>query len=623
MRLPSGRTHDPRVAVGIAAICGRRTVSRAFAWLVLSAAIAVAQAEVMTAGTVVDGDGKPVVGAKVWCCSAPPLVEDAFDAVEVVQVTTGADGRFRAALRSDRCHSIWATLAADGERPARASLAVNDVLAGSVVPLKLHPSPAPERFAIEGIGELGGGGPFSLLLRPAARIGPLYRLPIAADGSVSLPPLPIESPIASIVDAAGKVRVGSLSSFGSYAYVPPVTRRRCRVVDSDGRPVAGATISHVSSVHHGAPTAPFHSPRESTVSVSSPPTDAEGWTELSSHEVFGVLVAHAKGHGSARVGRRNAMWIQDNEFLADDPRASGEWPEQLTFRLPSAAPMRGRLRRGEQPLGGIGVLARVQVELRTDAMGGLFRSWFPHHVTTRTAADGWFEFDPLPGPVAEMQLAFGAAVADLPVLPIPRSRGAAGELDCDLAQWPVLTLQVLDAGAGPPSAARCVLLPADPAADVDGIVLPTDRAGRLRAQLEPGDWFVFATDGRGMAAQVLTLAAGSEPAPVSLALQPLIVRRGVLRDANGKPVVGARMRVGGSQGRGAPVDGTPAAALLQAHAMRLNSRLAAAVETDAEGRFELRFYTVPGLLLLAETSGCNATLRLEPGDDWELVTESR
>ncbi len=595
----------------------------ALPWLLVATPPAMAQQPVTTAGTVVDADGKPVAAAEVWCCSAPPWIEDSFDAVEVVQVTTGEDGRFRAALRSDRCYSIWATLAPDGERPARASLAVNDVLAGSVVPLKLHASPAPERFAIEGIGELGGGGPFTLLLRPAARIGPLYRLPIGADGSVSLPPLPIESPIASIVDAAGRVRVGSLSSFGAYGYVPPVTRRRCRVVDADGRPVAGATISHVSAIHPGAPTAPFHSPRESTVSISSPPTDAEGWTELSSHEVTGVMVAHAKGYGSARVGRRNGMWIQDNEFLADDPRASGEWPEELTFRLPSAAPMRGRLRRGEQPLGGIGVLARVQVVLETDAMGGLFRSWFPHHVTTRTAADGWFEFDPLPGPVGGMQLAFGAEVARLPVLPIPRRRGPAGELDFDLARWPVLTMQVLDAGAGPPAAARCVLLPADPAADVDGIVLSTDRAGRLRVQLEPGEWFVFATDGRGMAAQVLTVAAGSEPAPVSLALQPLVARRGVVRNANGKPVVGVGIRVGGSQGRGAPVDGTPTGALLQAHAMRFHSGLAAAVETDAEGRFELRFYTVPGLVLLAEASGCNATLRLEPGDEWELVTESR
>ena len=600
-------------------------MSRAFAWLVLSAATAVAQAEVMTAGTVVDGDGKPVVGAKVWCCSAPPLVEDAFDAVEVVQVTTGADGRFRAALRSDRCYSIWATLAADGERPARASLAVNDVLAGSVVPLKLHPSPAPERFAIEGIGELGGGGPFSLLLRPAARIGPLYRLPIADDGSVSLPPLPIESPIASIVDAAGKVRVGSLMCHGSSAYVPPATRRRCRVLDAGGAPVAGATVSNVMATYLGGWVAPFGSPRELTTSVSSPPTDAAGWTELVLHDFAAVLVAQAAGHGSARVGRCNQMWIQDNKLLADDARAAGEWPTELTFTLPLASPLRGRLRRGDQPLGGVGVSARVQVELRTTEMGGLFRTSFPHHVSTATATDGSFEFDPLPGPLAALQLTFGAALAALPVLPRPRNFAPRGrlEFDIDLARWPVQTLQVLDAGAGPPPAARVVLLPAAPAADVDGIVLPTDRAGRLRAQLEPGEWFVFATDGRGMAAQVLTLAAGSEPAPVSLALQPLIVRRGVLRDANGKPVAGASIRVGGSQGRGAPVDGTPTEALLRAHAMRLHSGLAAAVATDAEGRFELRFYTVPGLLLLASAAGCNATLRLEPGDDWELVTESR
>lgn len=108
----------------------------------------------------------------------------------------------------------------------------------------------------------------------------------------------------------------------------------------------------------------------------------------------------------------------------------------------------------------------------------------------------------------------------------PRTARPTAPLDFDLAAWPVTTLQVLDASGGPPAAARCVLQPMALDSDTPPVVVPTDRAGRVRLRLEPGEWFVFATDAEGFAAVTLVVKAGAAPITTTMRLQPLLRRGG-------------------------------------------------------------------------------------------------
>lgn len=597
---------------------------KAIAGLLVGSCSLLAQADAApsraaTTGRFVDLEGKPVAGAEVVFATSPLLLYDAFAPAEVVRSKTDENGRFRAELRVGAAHSAWAIGPAT-QQGWLVTATQEGVLAGSVLALRAIAWSTTTTLHIEGLAQLGGGGPFRLRTRTDARHSPEWVLPVSEAGEVALPREFQKG--ASLLDAQGRVRIGDLNLVRGYAYIPEPRRFRCRVVDENGKGLAGAHVARMGARFVGGDNDPFGELREIDHEVEAPPTDADGYTELVLHEFVRELVAFAPGRAQSVTGVMNGQWVQDGEFQQQDPRGEHGWPKLTTFRLLPAVPVRGRLHRGKEPIAGLGIQAGVEVRVTSREWGGTTTSSFRQSRISRTDANGEFVFDPLPGPVGCLQLALAPLGQDEPqVVLLPRTARPTAPLDIDLADWPVTTLQVLDASGGPPSAARCVLQPMAQDRDTPPVVVPTDRAGRVRLRLEPGEWFVFATDADGWAATALLVRAGSVAPPTTLRFVPLERRAGIALRADGSPAVGERFAFGVSKGSPVPEDTPPLEKVLRSRARLLNDGVNRGVRSDQDGRFVLRFYHLPGVEVIGRMGQCPASVVLEPGPDLELRQE--
>jgi hypothetical protein len=576
-----------------------------------------AQERMATTGHFLDREGKPVAGAAVTFATSPLLVYDAFAPAEVVHTKTDENGRFRAELRVGVAHSAWAI-----GPPTKQGWLITEtregVLAGSVLTLRAIALSTTSTLHIDGLERLGDGGPFRLRSHTDARHSPEWVLPVSDTGEFALPREFQKG--ASLLDAQGKVRIADLNMALGAAYIPEPRRFRCRVLDEKGNALAGARVARVEGLFLGGTNDPFGELREIDTRIESPPTDADGYTELVLHEFVSQLVAFAPGCAQSVTGVMNGQWVQDGKFQTKDARGeNGKWPELTMFRLVPAAPVRGRLHRGSEALAGIGVLAKVDVRVTSHEWGGTTTASFQQPCPTVTDANGEFAFDPLPGPIGSLQLAFAPLGNDEPqVLLLPRDARPTAPLDFDLAEWPVTTLQVLDASGGPPSQARCVLQPMAEGNDTPPIVVPTDRAGRVRLRLEPGEWFVFATDADGWAATALVVRAGSGESTTTLRFDPLERRAGIALRADGSPSPGEHFGFGGYKGSPMPKDTPPLEKVLRSRARLLNDGVNRGVRSDQNGRFVLRFYHLPGVEVIGSMGQCPTRIVLEPGPDLEL-----
>lgn len=581
-------------------------------------AVAVGQQPMATVGRVVDAAGAPVVGAEVVFASSPPLVDETFSPAEVVRATSDADGRYRAGLRTGRSYTGWAVGPA-AQGGGTCSEYREGVLAGEIVEFALGQPVDGPLLHVDGLDELGDGGPFVLQLRAGGRHSPVWTLPIASDGSVEVPRLP-PGGVASILDARGAVRVGVAIRNRDHVGVPPARRIRCIVRDENGQPIAGALVGLVATATNARAPEPFGDVGAFDRFLAAPPTGADGRTELVAHDPAQALLATAAGRVGTLTGRVGGHWVQDGQFRFGDPQKEAPLPDEFVFVLPRAEPLRGRLHRGEQPVVGIGVLAVHRVAVAGAMPSGVVVSssvCCPQ--TTATAADGGFTFASPPGPFGGVRFAFAPLPGDDALLVLrPRQQRPEAPLDIDLATWPVTALQLLDTTGGPPAAARCVVWPADSSADDEPIVVPTDRAGRARLRLEPGEWLLFATDGAGAALEVLTVAARGSAAPRSFALEPLPKRAGRVLDGEGKPVAGVRFRFAGSRSEREPQDAPPLERELRRHCRAIADGLAQAVRSDADGRFVLRFVEVPGVKVLGGVEGSTEVVTLEEGEELVL-----
>jgi hypothetical protein len=575
---------------------------------------ALAAQDAVTIGTFVDPDGKPIAAAAVTFATTPVLLADSFAPAQIVEATTDGDGRFRTRLRTGADYSVWAIGPADATGRWR-SRVTEGVVAGNVLALRAEVERAPQPPILCVPSPELGPGPFLLELRGPATHGPVHRLPLPADGRLALPELPPGRSMLRLLRTDGSVAVGWFWPHGERTSPAPVRRCAVRVVDDAGQPVAGVRVAAIVTGFAGDDDGFYLRNRAIDSRIEGPPTDADGGSVImaAEHHVQGFVAWTADRQ--ARVARHGNSAILDGDLQPYSETAlSDDVPVQLVLR--KAPVLRGVLRRGPEPLAGRGVVAAVNVTCRRREKGNSSSTLFPTTQVATTDGQGRFELSSVVRPIGGLQLGFDTGEA-LPALALPRTGVPAEPIDVDLATWPLTTLRLQTGAALPPTASRFLLWPADPEHLSPPVVLVGERSGIARARLEPGEWFVVATDGEGLAALCVSLSPGREQ-DVLLPTTPLAVMAGRILDADGKPMADAAFSCHGwSRVTGAEPVVNRLDRLLQRHCIAINGGLVGRSRSESDGRFRVRFLPVPGLVPAGRILGTES-IEFRAAEDLEL-----
>lgn len=580
--------------------------------LALLASPLAAQRELTTIGTFADADGEPVPAATVTFATSPQGVYDAFAPTTVVTVMTDDRGRFRARLRTGVAYSAWAVGSRQLGKGLTCSRVVEGVIAGNVVELRATGQTPRSALKVSEVAGLGDGGPFTARIRIDARHGSPVSAPIAADGTIELPPLPDGPLHVRILNAAGKVVVASANAIGKSVSFAVAREYRFVVRDASGAPLEGARVAFANSDYVGAGNEPFLRRRTWHALVESEPTDAGGRTSLAVRDHAVVFMASAEGHAMTISGVMNGEWVANGQFAKEQP-TFGDWPRDIGFTLQPATTLSGRVHDGGTARAGAGLRLATRLQV-TKRDFGVITASIDHARDFRTDPEGRFRID-VPGPATDLQLWLAPGAGDAQqFLFFPRQQAHAAPVDIDLATWPLVTMQILDGDGGPPPHAQVVLLPGGSAWEgTDPIVLHANRAGRVEARLEQGSWFAFATDGAGWHARSIPLVSAADQL-LEMRLEPLARMSGRVIDAAGEPVAAARFRFGGRESRRLEADITPVEGLLRHYSMMLNNGLIDPLRTAADGTFEIRFVDIDGVTHVgnvARQGSPRVTLRAE------------
>lgn len=592
-----------------------------FGWLSSVACVAMAQ-EAATIGRVVDSRGDGLAGFEVHFASSL-CAGAAVGAPRLVRAITDANGRFRVSLATGRGHSAWA-IGPAGLNRLRSEVHEN-VLAGAVVDFKaVFAAPAPS-CRVDDFASLGGG-PFALEVRLHAMSGPTWRVDVATDGSFALPALPYGDVSARLLDVDGRPyampNVGFPYFVPHFVPLPPVTRRFV-VRDADGKPVAGAIVHAIdlTTVSSDRPT-PFSTPQQAASWFRSPPTDADGATTLVVRGVVDLCFASDERRASRVANWRGPTPIVDGvlqaQALDDDPTRA------IVMTLRDSAPLVVRTRpTGPEDAGAalIAVTSKV-VCVGEGLWSGSSMSFQVVHETRFVDGEATIGIDRLPRPLGSLAITIGDR-GGVPIAVLPRHELPTAPIELAVESWPKMTLQTLTADGGPPVAARVLLWSATTnQPPMDPYTLSADRAGRATVAMEPGEWFVVATDGRELAHTTVVVAPGGDAHKVELRLQPLARLAGRVLDIDDQPVVGLTFWAGGSMSAPLAANATLLERLVRHHEPAINNGLLHGVRTDADGRFDLCFLQVEGVQRIVQPSmWSGAPIVLQPQDDLQLRIE--
>lgn len=581
--------------------------------------------EQTTIGRFLTADGTPIANAVVTFATSRQDVFDALAPAKVVTTTTDERGAFKIKLQQGDVHSLWAMGPTSAEG-SWCSPVQEGVVAGNVLELRASERVAPQPLRITVPKELGAG-PFTLEVFAAARHAPSLRVPLPADGVVTLPPLPPGQLVLRLLDGNGRVVVGYLWPNGERTQTAAVRSRVVEVVDENGAPVANARVAAL--VNWGAGGRFFAQWRPIDSLIEGPPTDATGRSTI-------PLAEHAPMGFVAWTNDRHARLANNSPFIVDGVPQQPKPGEQPNAAAPIrliARPgpvLRGTLRRGTTPLAGQRVAAVVDGECRRVEGGSSSSNGFHSLHSDATDAEGRFVLPDVARPMRALRLAWDLGDG-APCYALPRKDVPEAPLDLDVATWPLVTMRLRSDGAAPPSTSHFLLWPAAIERETEPLVLVGERSGQVRGRFEPGEWFVFATDGERCAVQLVVVLAG-ETATVDLASQPLARMRGRARTAAGKPAAGVQFHTDGWESSG-PVsfgfDGWDKpddpnvqrlTRLLMQRITTIHRGLVNGQRTDADGVFSVPLLPMRNCVMQGYLGGIGAlAVDFRPAEGLELV----
>jgi hypothetical protein len=547
----------------------------------LVAAIAQPQARHACLGTVVDADGKALVGAAVTLVWSPGI--GAPGEPDVVQMTSDERGRFKADLVVGHAYSAWAIgpPTADGTRLV--TEVTDRAAAGRVVELAASHCRTPRRVQCAGYQAWTEGGPLRLALMPDVRNGFTVPLAADADGAAELPPTPWITAGIALLDADGRiVQLQALAVDGAQVAFVGALERDVKVVDESGKPIAGATIEH---------DVPYMQSERDGDGILLPATDAH-WHLCATTGADGTAHVRVPDNGL----RWGSDWLRATTPTGTQVMANLRTRNDTKARERPDGPFVIRAARRDQAPGSVkgittGELALAQLETEVSVEGST--QGLPMGLPVTIDATGHYRLVPLP-PMACMpglvlhllprtagtpRCAFVA-----PAAAVPDRAPAAFQLpNIDLAALRTCRLSAVDSQNNPQPGAEVAVFATSnsPYAMLRVRALVLDHGGRADLLLDNSEWAVYATNGTAHA--LAFVDAGGDGPDLSLRLQPMPTLRLRVVDVAGKAVHDARAT-------GAPGRGAFGGALTGARgwakeriAMQIAWRAAAAARSDRDG----------------------------------------
>lgn len=414
---------------------------------------------------------------------------------------------------------------------------------------------------------------------------------VGADGAVAMPPLPMAE-LDVYIFVRGRMVHASRGVRGLVMPKPFVVRGR--VVDADGRAIAGASIHRVynSQAQRGALPA-----RDDVRRLEVAKTDEDGraeWLLAAYQDPFvgpsgmsaRTFVASAAGFRGCVAGFTKAV-LCDHEIITDRVQ-----DRTLPFVLERAEPVQISF---DQGMRATGVSWAVHYDMRHDensyithydvglgdiisAGGATIMPWprgakeprvFLLGVTPRLAPDHPFARAIAPWPM-ELPLADseGARIAAPPVVPV--------------------CVRVVNAAGGPASGVDVGLFSLDLGINEPfAVPAATDAAGRLVLPASPGRYLLVVLGRREWVHHEFQVAPAMDP--LELRLAPMAQMRLRVVDVDGRPLAGVRVGSNGSSSRSVS---DPLESVLKEIAKSYHGRYFSGFESDQNGRIALPFIPV-------------------------------
>ena len=549
----------------------------------------------------VEGSHGPIAGAIVtWVGHHTGALSD--DAVDVVMATADAGGRYRANVIAGMPYFGFATGPwNEGEREASAVRGWHG--AGAVVDFACMDRVQDRTVEVRGLDAWKAKGFDRLVARPVVSSqGPTIDMPfsraleMSTDGALRWPAVPLGH--VELLGADGVPLWASAQTVANtltFAIEPPF-EFECECVDEQGAPVVGASICIQARGRYDSGVDGIETTRTFPLRELARTGDdgrARFVLPLSGKLLqvpaspARMFVARAAGFGDQFCGSRG------RDVFIDGARVESP-PDRLRFTMHKAAPIVGVVRlpaamRASSP--------RVQLrhigKLRQGAGS------FVHDSRTAEAAvadDGSFRVDGVSTAVHESQWAIQPSPHH-PMVLLPRRSGlvTAEQIERELALCATASLEVFASDAGP-AAGQCVYARRVGDADEEGaapendptqrdfVRCVTDGGGRLRTTLAGGQWSFVTVSDRGFGHVTTSLAAGVER-EVVLRMRPFATMRGIVQDAEGKPIEGASFSLRSDWQRRSK--NTAAGALLDRWLARVVPPLSQRVRSAEDGSFAI------------------------------------
>ncbi|MGK0261889.1 MAG: hypothetical protein ACI8UD_000526 [Planctomycetota bacterium] len=564
-----------------------------------------------TFGRVVDAAGKPLAGATVTLVGGLPHLLPGLQDIHVAAVETDRRGRAMARLQQGLCYVAWVSgPVIDGK--ITTSDVVGYFAAGAMFELTCGEEVEVSTCTLTGEDEWQHVGKlryFAMTSMPGTEV----QLERSAEGVFQLPGEPFTAFEVRLPDGQALWH----ASMSSDLHLPPPQSVRVRAVDADGNALAGANVRHRVG-------------RLSSWQLDGLRSVGEDrMRQLGVTDGDGLCVVEVPYEGNPlEDGRANLLLFV--ESVGRPAVAGGIWNRQLyvsDHKVPAIDGDELRFECAEvEPLRGVMPTAPPGTTAHLAAICKLYlqRNSYLHDArvfTADVASDGSFEFSDLPAELHSCRLSFlpptgsawqppvfaPEANRELPEQLLRLPDGAQHTLDLVS-----LDLAVTDPTGGPARGAVAFLS----SGDRSGILLrdsllrvALDERGAAHLQLTPGNWVVVVLTDSGYCGVPLELDETTGKANVQL--EPLASTKVTLKDASGKPVVGAGVRSRGTTTRGT---NDPVSSILQGlgrtarvHWQRLR--------TDEAGQVEIPFVPVVGVQQRVE-------LRWDDGRSEEFALEA-